>query len=68
MQAGNDPAEIQARVTAQRHVLEKYQPFAPTLKALMHRVHGLPRWSVRPPLMSLSAEVEEQAVQEFNAA
>lgn len=68
MQSGNDPAGIQARVTAQRHVLEKYQPFAPTLKALMHRLHGLPRWSVRAPLMPLSAEVEEQALQEFNAA
>lgn len=68
MQAGNDPTGVQARVTAQRHVLEKYQPFAPTLKALMHRLHGLPRWSVRPPLLPLSAEVEEQVVEEFNAA
>jgi 4-hydroxy-tetrahydrodipicolinate synthase len=67
VQAGNDPTEIQARVTAQRHVLEKYQPFAPTLKALMHRLHNLPRWNVRLPLMPLSAEIEEQALEEFTA-
>jgi len=67
MQTGTDPSEMQARVTAQRHVLEEYQPFAPTLKALMHRLHGLPRWSVRLPLQPLSAEIEEQAVQEFGA-
>lgn len=67
MQTGANPSEVQARVTAQRHVLEKYQPFAPTLKALMHRLHGLPRWSVRPPLQTFSPELEDQALQEFSA-
>ncbi len=67
MQAGTDASEAQARITAQRHVLEKYQPFAPTLKALMHRLHGLPRWSVRPPLQALPPELEEQVLQEFSA-
>jgi 4-hydroxy-tetrahydrodipicolinate synthase len=67
IQAGNDPTEIQARVTAQRHVLEKYQPFAPTLKALMRRLHNLPRWNVRLPLMPLPAQIEEQALEEFSA-
>jgi len=68
VQAGADPTTMQARVTAQRHALEKYPPFAPTLKALMHRLHNLPRWNVRPPLEALSAEVEEQALAEFNQA
>ena len=68
IQAGADPTEIQMRVTSQRHVLEKYPPFAPTLKALMHRLHNLPRWSVRPPLEMLSSEMEEQALAEFNQA
>jgi 4-hydroxy-tetrahydrodipicolinate synthase len=63
--AGSDSAEAQARVKRQRDILDKYPPFPPTLKALLHRLHGLPRWSPRPPLESLSQEMEEQVVQEF---
>ncbi len=66
VRAGADPTDIQVRVTAQRHVLEKYPPFPPTLKALMHRLHNFPRWNVRPPLEALSAKAEEQALAEFN--
>lgn len=64
---GKDSSEAQARVKRQREVLDKYPPFPPTLKALLHRLHGLPRWSVRPPLESLQQVLEEQAVQEFEA-
>ena len=62
---GKDPTEAQARVKKQRDILEKYPPFPPTLKALLHRLHGLPRWSVKPPLESISEKMEEQLVQEF---
>jgi 4-hydroxy-tetrahydrodipicolinate synthase len=62
---GKDSHEAQARVERQRNILDKYPPFAPTLKALLHRLHGFPRWSVRPPLESISQEMEEQVVQEF---
>ena len=65
MRDGRDSAEAQKRVKRQRDILDKYPPFPPTLKALLHRRHGFPRWSVRPPLQSLSEEMEEQAVQEF---
>jgi 4-hydroxy-tetrahydrodipicolinate synthase len=64
---GKDPAEALARVKKQREIIEKYPSFPPSLKALLHRLHGLPRWSVRPPLESMSAEMEEQIVQEFEA-
>lgn len=50
MQEGRDASEAQTRVTKQRHILEKHPPFPPTLKALMHQMHGLPMWSVKPPL------------------
>lgn len=65
--AGKDVSEAQEHVSKQRHFLEKYPPFPPTIKALLHRIHGLPRWAVKPPLESLSAELEEKAVQEFES-
>jgi 4-hydroxy-tetrahydrodipicolinate synthase len=62
---GKDATAAQARVTAKRHVLEKYPPFPPTLKALMYRMHGLPRWAVKPPLVAISEEVEEKVLEEL---
>jgi len=66
MSEGKDVSEAQERVNKKRHILEKYPPFPPTLKALLHRLHGLPRWSVKPPLESIALEIEEQALQEFS--
>lgn len=65
MKEGIDSTEAQARVKRQRDVLDKYPPFPPTLKALLHRLHGFPRWAVKPPLDSVSEHMEEQVVQEF---
>ena len=65
--AGKDASETQKRVDEQRHILEKYPPFPPTLKALIHRFYGLPRWSVKPPLEKIKAELEEQVVNEMKA-
>jgi 4-hydroxy-tetrahydrodipicolinate synthase len=67
MNAGKDVSEAQGRVDKQRHILEKYPPFPPTIKALLHRLYGLPRWSVKPPLESISSELEEKAVMEFGS-
>jgi 4-hydroxy-tetrahydrodipicolinate synthase len=65
MRAGQDISAAQKRVDEQRHILEKYPPFPPTLKALLHRLHGLPKWNVKPPLESVSTELEEQALKEL---
>lgn len=65
MNAGKDASEAQERVNTQRHILEKYPPFPPTIKALLHRLHGLPRWAVKPPLESITPELEEKVVAEF---
>jgi 4-hydroxy-tetrahydrodipicolinate synthase len=65
MNEGKDATNAQAHVKDQRDILEKYPPFPPTLKALLHRLHGLPRWSVKPPLESISEETEERVVQEW---
>ncbi len=67
MQEGKDPSAVQERITAQRHLLEKYPPFPPTLKALLHHLHQLPRWSVKPPLVELPEERIQTAVMELNA-
>ena len=67
MNAGKDSTGAQARVTEKRRILEKYPPFPPTLKALMHRLHGLPRWAVKPPLEEITAEAEEKVLGEFQA-
>ena len=66
-QEGKDPSEAQARVTEQRHILEKYMPFPPILKALLHRLHDMPHWSVKPPREEISLELEEQALKEFES-
>ena len=60
-----DLSETQSCVTAQRHVLEKYLPFPPTLKALISKIHGFPRWPVRPPLVETPDELIEQAAREL---
>jgi 4-hydroxy-tetrahydrodipicolinate synthase len=65
MNDGKDISGAQKRVNEQRHILEKFPPFPPTLKSLMHRLYGLPRWSVKPPLEEMTKEMEEQAFQEF---
>ncbi len=65
---GEPFSSIQARVSAARHVLERYAPFPPILKALAARLYGWPRWPVRPPLMPVPPEVEERAARELDEA
>lgn len=67
MQTGDDPSETQARVTEQRHILEKYPPFPPTLKALLNRLYDFPRWAVKPPLEMLKPEFEESVFNEISS-
>jgi 4-hydroxy-tetrahydrodipicolinate synthase len=65
-QSGRDPSDVQMRVADQRHVLEHHMPFPPSLKALLHKLHDLPRWSVKPPLDDIDDAKIELAVQEFS--
>ena len=65
MNEGKDASDAQARLKKQRDILAKYPPFPPTLKALLHRIHGFPRWSVQPPLVDITLEMEEKVVSEF---
>lgn len=65
VQEGKDASQAQARITQHRHILDRYPPFPPTLKVLLHRLHGLPRWSVKPPLEEMPKNLEEQLVNEM---
>jgi 4-hydroxy-tetrahydrodipicolinate synthase len=64
-QQDKDPSEAQVRVTEKRHILEKYIPFPPTLKALLHRLHDMPHWTVKPPLEEMDVALIEQAIKEL---
>ncbi len=65
-QEGKDPTEAQARVTEQRHILEKFMPFPPILKALLHKLHNFPKWAVKPPLEDINEKKLEEALKEFS--
>ncbi|HJS17888.1 MAG TPA: dihydrodipicolinate synthase family protein, partial [Anaerolineales bacterium] len=67
MRSGSDISAAQGRVEQQRHVLEKYPPFPPALKALLHRLHGFRRWTVRPPLVEIDRSLEDRLVAEYIA-
>ncbi len=67
-QQGGVVEEVQARVAAARRALERYVPFPPILKSLAARLYGWPRWTVRPPLMPVTPEVEERAARELEEA
>ena len=65
-QEGKDPTEVQASATKKRHILEKYLPFPPILKALLHKLHDFPKWTVRPPLEEMDEKKVEEALKEFS--
>jgi len=60
-----DSSETQALVTRQRHVLEKYMPFPPALKAILSQLYDFPNWPVRPPMVEMPDETAAQAAKEL---
>ena len=66
-QTGKEVSLLQRRVTEIRHILEKYPPFPPLLKALLAKQHGFPCWPVRPPLEEALPEIVEKAAEELRA-
>lgn len=64
-QEGKDTSEIQASITAQRNILEKYTPMAASMKAMLHKLHNFPQWSVKPPLETLDEAMIQNAIREF---
>ncbi len=60
-QQGRTVPAAQATLNRGRDALEAYPPFGPTLKALLHTLHGFPRWGVRPPLLPLAPNKAAEA-------
>jgi len=61
----DDLSDTQALVTRQRHVLERYMPFPPALKAILAQLYDFPNWPVRPPMVEIPDETAAQAAKEL---
>jgi 4-hydroxy-tetrahydrodipicolinate synthase len=59
--------QAQAKLIAIRDILAVYAPNASIIKALLPRLHPLPAWPVRPPLIPTRPELVEKALQELAA-
>lgn len=64
-QQGKKAEAAQKYLLEKRNVLEQYPPFAPTIKAVLPMLHGLPSWGVRSPLVPLPQERAELAASQF---
>jgi 4-hydroxy-tetrahydrodipicolinate synthase len=63
----NDPhLDLEDRLNNARSILEKHPFFAPTIKAILHRLYKFPFWSVRPPLENLNQENIEKVVENIS--
>jgi 4-hydroxy-tetrahydrodipicolinate synthase len=62
---GGDAIDAQEQLDARRRVLDRYQPFPATIKALLARQHGFERWPVRLPLLPMDALLEENCAREL---
>lgn len=60
-----DALDAQEKLNLRRRVLDRYHPFSAILKAMLARQHGFDRWPVRPPLLPVSAQVEEACFEEL---
>lgn len=65
--AGRPTHAIQSRLDAERAFADRYPPAPALLKALLACLYGFSRWTVRPPLLPFSSELENQAAAEWQA-
>ncbi len=63
-QLGHVDQAANARLERSREVLSHYPPNPPLYKALLARLHHLPAWTVRLPLLPIPAEQIEKAIAE----
>jgi 4-hydroxy-tetrahydrodipicolinate synthase len=63
--AGRTDLLTQEKVNHNRVIIERNPPAPPLIKAILARKFRLPRWSVCPPLQSISQELEERVLSEL---
>jgi len=63
---GGDAIDAQEDLTHHRQILDHYTPFPAILKAMLSRIHGFERWSVRPPLLPVAQQTEENCCTELH--
>jgi 4-hydroxy-tetrahydrodipicolinate synthase len=56
--------EARSRLEKARMVMDRYPPNPPLYKALVHRLHHLPKWPVRPPLIELPVQQIQEILEE----
>jgi 4-hydroxy-tetrahydrodipicolinate synthase len=66
-QLGHVDQAASGRLERSREVLSHYPPNPSLYKALLNRLHHLPAWTVRSPLLPLPAEQLEKAIAEGQA-
>jgi len=67
-QAGAMDEIAQDKLTAAREVLDRYPPMPPSIKMLLHRLHGFDLWKVKPPLNDFNPGQADVLLSEFLAA
>jgi 4-hydroxy-tetrahydrodipicolinate synthase len=63
---GQTSLASQERMARRREIMDRYPPVPAFMKTMLARREGFPRWPVRPPLLPLSPNSEEQAARELN--
>jgi len=66
-QSGKTEESTQGRLASARALLDRYPPMPPTLKLLLNKLHGLPLWRVKPPLLDFNPEIAEVFLSEYRA-
>jgi 4-hydroxy-tetrahydrodipicolinate synthase len=66
-QSGKTEESAQSRLASARALLDRYPPMPPTLKLLLNKLHGLPLWRVKPPLLDFNPESAEVFLSEYRA-
>lgn len=64
-QRGESDLEADNQLIILCNILERYPPAASLFKALLAHFYDFPKWVVRPPLIPLSDEMVEKAIQEI---
>ncbi len=65
---GGEATGAQKRLETMRPIMDRYAPASAILKALMCRLHQMPHFAVRPPLLPVSRETEDKACAELESA